>query len=95
MTADNASLSPDSKLNPHFEGRMTKRVLKNLPEGLLIQSNCGEGPFGLFEERLGPKDRREEVWERLRHRRLAGRLFRGFADEASYDIICSLNELGF
>jgi hypothetical protein len=61
------------------------RILMNLPEGILIQSNCGNDPLALFEERLGPSDKREGVWQRLRQLRLDGRLFRAFANEESYD----------
>lgn len=82
---DMAEEDPGSESKPFFEGRLTKSVLLSLPEGLLIQSNCGPGPLNLFEERLGPLDRREEVWGRLRQLRLDGRLFRGFSNEESYD----------
>lgn len=55
-----------------------------LPEGLFLQSNVGLNPATpVFEEVLGPLESREALWHRLRHLRVDGRMFRGYAPKKS------------
>jgi hypothetical protein len=66
---------------PFFAGKLTKKVLKELPPGLMMLSNVGSDPFTpSMEMTLGPKATREEIWQEMRRRRVDRRTFLGFLD---------------
>jgi len=52
--------------SPTFAGRLTKKVLAELPQGSFLQSNiCRPDKTPLFADVLGPTATREELWVRL------------------------------
>ena len=80
------SANPKRNLEPFFQGRLTKKALMSLPEGILLQSNVGDNPLTpTFEGVLGPLETREALWRKLIELRVDGRTFRGFTTEESYD----------
>ncbi|MGO9432970.1 MAG: hypothetical protein ACLP00_01590 [Terracidiphilus sp.] len=80
--------APQADLKPDFKGCISKKILKELPEGMLLQSNVAIDPLSpIFEETLGPKDKdtREAVWKRMKKLRVDRRMFRGYMTTESYD----------
>jgi hypothetical protein len=76
----------NSSLEPFFRGRLTRKILMILPDGILLQSNVCEDPLTpKFEGHLGPLKTRESTWQQMRELGVDGRLFSGYTTEESYD----------
>lgn len=76
----------DSSLQPFFRGRLTRKILMTLPDGILLQSNVCENPFTpKYEGYLGPIETRDSTWQQMRELGVDGRLFCGYTTAESYD----------
>jgi hypothetical protein len=66
---------------PFFDGKLLKRVLMDLPTGLILLSNVeDELCTPCVEVVLGPPETRDSLWLEMRRRRVDGRTFLGFLD---------------
>ena len=76
----------DSSLQPFFRGRLTRKTLMSLPNGIFLQSNVYHDPLSpKFEGYLGPMETRESTWKQMKELEVDGRLFCGYVTEESYD----------
>lgn len=63
--ADDIDLNPDENSLAHgefFRGKLTKRLLMSLPEGVFVVSNRIHSGQPVFAERLKPQNGREQQW---------------------------------
>jgi hypothetical protein len=72
-----------------FKGLLTRRGLRDLPEGSFLQSGVGvwtdTGPKFTFAEPLGTRETRDPVWTRLRGLNVTRRTFYAYRDEKTYE----------
>jgi hypothetical protein len=70
---------------PIFRGRLTKKKIRELPEGSFLHSNClNSDHTPVFAEDIGSKESREDLWNRISHKGLAGTTFSAYRDAGDY-----------
>lgn len=79
------SLYETPTTSPIFRGKLTKRLLFQLPTGSYIVSNLGMPGFGLSAHHRVPSiEERDALWRSLKQAGVDGRLFTLFNNKTAY-----------
>lgn len=72
---------------PLFDGKLTKRALLALPDGVYLVSNCMvDVHTPMVARHIKDAAAREFVWTLVRLKRLNGTLFRAFSSQRDYKV---------